>query len=37
VFSEDHQIIRDDAYENVIKDEGFLRAILKTRRQSYVP
>lgn len=24
VFSKDHQIIRDDAYENVIKDEEFL-------------
>jgi cobalt/nickel transport system ATP-binding protein len=25
VFSEDHRIIRDDKYENVIKDEDFLR------------
>ena len=25
VFSEDHKIIRDDKYENVIKDEEFLR------------
>ena len=25
VFSEEHKIIRDDKYENVIKDQGFLR------------
>ncbi|WP_160687412.1 ABC transporter ATP-binding protein [Clostridium sp. C2-6-12] len=25
VFSEDHKIIRDDAYDKVIRDEGFLR------------
>ncbi|PRR82423.1 energy-coupling factor ABC transporter ATP-binding protein [Clostridium vincentii] len=25
VFSEDHKIIRDDSYENVLKDEEFLR------------
>ena len=25
VFSEEHKIIRDDKYENIIKDEDFLR------------
>lgn len=25
VFSEEHEIIRDDKYENIIKDEEFLR------------